>query len=131
MCGMLRAGNPALPRHRQALRFQAAPPGLVFQNFGKSPLQFFMHAHVRVAPPPNNSADLLRSNQLAALLNYRAADLPTPQQLRPASPQRISQAPPPRHSSRVRAWERVDAAYLRRRNASCCSPRACAGGPRG
>ena len=30
----------------------------------------FLHARVRVAPPPNNSASLRRPNQLAALLNY-------------------------------------------------------------
>lgn len=30
----------------------------------------FLHARVRVAPPPNNSASLRRSNQLATLLNY-------------------------------------------------------------
>ena len=64
------AGDPALPRHRQALRIQTAPPGPVFQNFGKSAHQFFMHARVRVAPPPNNSANLQHSNQLATLLNY-------------------------------------------------------------
>lgn len=70
MCVMLRADDPTLPRHRQALRFQAAPPGLVFRSFGKSLFQFFMHARVRVAPLPNNSASLRRHNQLAALLNY-------------------------------------------------------------
>ena len=32
--------------------------------------QLTLHARVRVAPPPNNSADLLHSNQLATLLNY-------------------------------------------------------------
>ena len=30
----------------------------------------FLHARVRVAPPPNNSASPPRSNQLAALLTY-------------------------------------------------------------
>lgn len=30
----------------------------------------FLHARVRVAPPPNNSASPPRSNQLAVLLNY-------------------------------------------------------------
>lgn len=30
----------------------------------------FLHARVRVAPPPNNSANLRHPNQLAALLNY-------------------------------------------------------------
>ena len=70
MRAMLRAGDPSLPRHRQALRIQTAPPGLVFQNFGKSLFQFFMHARVRVAPPPNNSASPQHSNQLATLLNY-------------------------------------------------------------
>lgn len=30
----------------------------------------FLHARVRVAPPPNNSASLRRPNQLATLLNY-------------------------------------------------------------
>ena len=39
----------------------------------------FLHARVRVAPPPNNSASPLRSNQLAALLNYCAAGLPSSQ----------------------------------------------------
>ena len=89
---MLRAGDPALPRagdyapatpHSRELviprsRATARPYGsepysrnwpknkhFLFQN------QFdFLHARVRVAPPPNNSASLQRSNQLATLLNY-------------------------------------------------------------
>lgn len=38
----------------------------------------FLHARVRVAPPPNNSASLQRPNQLAALLNYCVAACPRP-----------------------------------------------------
>lgn len=142
---MLRAGDSALLRHRQALRIQTAPPGLVFQNFGKSAHQFFMHARVRVAPPPNNSASPPRSNQLAAPLNYCAASSPRHQlltctrknmvcQKRPMAPaapppynstgqlrcnpshkpRRPDSPPvsPPRYSSRVRAWERLDAVLL-------------------
>lgn len=48
-----------------------------------------MHARVRVALPPNNSASLQRSNQLATLLNYHAADL---------APAPNNSAPLPRHN---------------------------------
>ena len=152
---MLRAGDPALPRagdsslprHRQALRIQTAPPGLVFQNFGKSAHQFFMHARVRVAPPPNNSASSPRHQLLTCTRKNMvcqkrpmAPAAPPPQQLRPAAPpQRISQAPaaPPLlararvGTTRRSAPAQLLPASLRRRNASCRRPRACAGGPRG
>lgn len=98
-------------------------------------------------PPPNNSASPPRPNQLATLLNYRCS-----KPRRPATP-------PPRHPatglaapafscacargneltqhSRLAATliseppPSCNAALPPRRNASCCRPRACAGGPRG
>lgn len=58
----------------------APPPGLTVPGrtagpsvpeFRKVTSSIFLHARVRVAPPPNNSASLRRRNQLAALLNYQ------------------------------------------------------------
>ena len=137
MCVMLQAGDSSLPRHRQACvavsrrpRAPAPPPGLTdpsrtaglapkISTFcSKTNSTFCMRACAwpRLPTIPQARA---APNQLAALLNYRCSSPAPPQQLHltallqpisQAPPPRVTSSPPPRHSSRVRAWERIDAA---------------------
>lgn len=150
----LRSRELVIPRSRATARPYGSEP--YSRNWPKNKhflfqSQFdFLHARVRVAPPPQlrKPAALQPTGDTPELPMQPPAPA---QQLRcPASSQRISQAPPPCRSScacargnelmqRSRLATTLisepppscNAALPPRRNASCCRPRACAGGPRG
>lgn len=114
----LRSHGLVIPRSRITARPYGSEP---YSRIGAKNKHFlfqsqfdFLHARVRVALPPNNSASLQHSNQLAALLNYHAADLaPAPNNSAPL--RRRNQSHRPR---------RPDSPQARRP----ATPRACARG---
>ena len=71
---ILRSHGLVIPRSRATARPYGSEP---YSRIGAKNKHFlfqsqfdFLHARVRVAPPPNNSASPPRPNQLATLLNY-------------------------------------------------------------